>query len=120
MKELPIHFGHDGRTLRQLKRTATAAIYELIGHQGLSYVYEVLRIAIKKESECFGAVFPKRECYPSASQFGRMAWSYGTRQMEQAIAKYNRLSAPAHQSLTANDPRAFTRHHRIEPERASV
>jgi hypothetical protein len=112
MKTVPMEFRHDGRTLRQLKRTATAAIYQLIGHQGLTYGFEVLKIAIKKENQCFGAVFPEHEAYPSASQFGRMAWSFGTLQKEQAFRRFDTLVQREEQTVHVYAPSVFVGHPR--------
>jgi hypothetical protein len=112
MRKLPTQFRQQGRTLLQLRRGAKTAIYKLIGQQGLLYGYEVLRIAIKQESQCFGVLLPEREVYPSSCQFGKIAWSYGTQQMEQAYKKFDMLVRLEQQTVPVYDPRAFTDHSR--------
>src|ERR1700759_2978546 len=79
MQLLSTQFTHDGRTLKQLSRSDKAAIYELRGWQGLLYGYEVIRVRVQKEREQFGKIFAEREAYPAASQFGYIAWSYGSK-----------------------------------------
>jgi hypothetical protein len=93
MKPLLNHFTHGGRKLKQLQRSNTVAIYELIGSQGLSYGYEVIRIKIKKEQLVFGTAQPEREAYPSDSDFGRLAWSFGRNHRKQAFERYDAMVA---------------------------
>jgi hypothetical protein len=109
MKLLPVELGIEGRTLRQLERSATAAIYELIGSQGFLYGYEVVKIAIRKESEQFGTVFPEREIYPCSSQFGKMGWSYGSVNREQAFERFDRLVQSEGVTVPVYHPSALAR-----------
>jgi len=91
MKLLPIEFGQEGRTLRQIKRSGKAAIYELSGTQGLLYGYEVVVIDAEKERERFGKTFIEREIYPSSSKFGKLGWSFGREHRKQAFEKFDIL-----------------------------
>jgi hypothetical protein len=101
MQLLSKQFTHDGRTLKQLARSDKAALYELIGYQGLTYGFEVVRIRIQKQREQFGRTFGEREAYPASSQFGYIAWSYGCNYRRQAFERYGRYVQPEHQSLHA-------------------
>jgi hypothetical protein len=125
MKPLPLEFTHHGRTLKQLARSATVAIYELVGSQGLTYGSELLRIKRKPEQLLFSKVLPEREVYPSDSEFGRIAWSYNSQQRRQAFERYDVLLSETlkrpvdrrstvlvhaeHQNLHVHKPTAFQR-----------
>ena len=109
MKTLPTAFTHHGRTLKQLQRSATVAIYELIGSQGLTYGYEVIRIKIKPEQLVFEKLVPEREAYPSDSDFGRIAWSFGRNYKKEAFELYEVFARVERQSLLVRDPSAFQR-----------
>jgi hypothetical protein len=91
MKTLPLEFRHDGRTLRQIKRTSTAAIYQLFGAGEISYGYEVIKIKGQRESKKFGRAFPFRELYPASSWFGTRGWSFGRNHLRLAMEKFDRL-----------------------------
>jgi hypothetical protein len=103
MKTLPMEFRHEGRLLRQLKRSATSAIYQLFGTGEISYGYEVIRIKQQKAAEKFGRILPSREIYPASSWFGTRGWSFGRNHLRQALEKFDslvqaeveRLSPPA-------------------------
>ena len=110
MQLLSTQFTHDGRTLKQLSRSDKAAIYELRGWQGLLYGYEVIRVRVQKEREQFGKIFAEREVYPAASQFGYIAWSYGSRHKKEALDRYDRCAQREHQNLNANGPSELRRH----------
>jgi hypothetical protein len=109
MRALKSVISHDGRTLTQLERSATVAIYELIGSQGTTYGYEVIRIKVKPEQAVFGKLQPEREVYPSDSDFGRLAWSYGSQHRRQAFERYDAIVQAEHQNLHAHGPSAFQR-----------
>jgi hypothetical protein len=109
MKPISIEFTHYGRTLRQLKRTANVAIYELIGAQGLLYGYEIIRIREQKQREVFGKIREEHEVYPCDSDFGRMGWSYGRNHQKEAFERFNRIVTLEHQSAHASGPSALQR-----------
>jgi hypothetical protein len=109
MKPLSTVISHDGRTLRQLKRTAKCAIYELIGRQKLTYGYEVIRIRVKKEQEVFGRMIQQREVYPSDSAFGRLAWSFGCQHRRQAFERYEAMVRTERESFHVHAPSALQR-----------
>jgi hypothetical protein len=109
MKPVLMEFTHYGRTLRQLERTANAAIYELISAQKLLYGYEVIRIREQKQRVVFGRIREEHEVYPSDSDFGRMGWSFGRNHRKEAFARYDRIVAAEHQSLHAHGPSALER-----------
>lgn len=92
----------------------TVAIYELIGPQELTYGYEVIRIKVKKEQQVFDTEKPEREAYPSDSDFGRIAWSYGRNQRKQAFERYDVLVQSEDQNLDVQAPSAFQRTLRME------
>src|ERR1700733_9926179 len=99
MKPLSTHLSHGGRKLKQVQRSATVAIYELFSSQGLSYGFEVIRIKIKKEQLVFGTVQPEREAYPSDSDFGRLAWSFGRNHWRLAFGRYDVLVQAERENL---------------------
>jgi hypothetical protein len=109
MKQLATEFTHHGRTLRQLKRTRTAAIYELIGAQGLLYGYEVIRIREQKQREVFGKIREEHEVYPSDSEFGRMGWSYGRNYRKETFERFYRIATSEPENLQAHGPSALQR-----------
>jgi hypothetical protein len=99
MKQLLTHTSHGGRKLKQLQRSDTVAIYELIGYQGLRYGFEVIRIKAKKKEIVFGTEQPEREAYPSDSDFGRLAWSFGRSHWKEAFERYDAMVAAEQQNL---------------------
>jgi hypothetical protein len=109
MKELLTHTSHGGRKLKQLQRSDTVAIYELIGSQGLRYGFEVIRIKVRKEQIVFGTQQPVREAYPSDSDFGRLAWSYGRNHWKEAFERYDVLVQAEQENLHGQAPSAFQR-----------
>jgi hypothetical protein len=110
MKQLATEFTHYGRTLRQLKRTRTAAIYELIGAQKLLYGYEVIRIRERKQRELFGRRMEEHEVYPSDSDFGRIGWSFGRNYRKEAFERYTKLVLlEEHERPNAHGPSALER-----------
>lgn len=86
-----------GLTLRQVERTALAAIYS-VGGRGL----EVFQIKLAKGSTIPVKTGPKAgtsydipaaERYPSDEDFGKFAWYFMPDQKEQAYARYAELNA---------------------------
>lgn len=100
MKPLDTEITHDGRTLRQLKRTAKVAIYQLTGERNLIYGYEVITIRVQKERERFGRILPEREVYPPDSEFGKLGWSFGRNHKVEAFELFNRLVREERDGLT--------------------
>jgi hypothetical protein len=92
MKPIDKEFTVHGRTLNQLARSATAAIYEIRGMKNLLYGFEVIRIKVKPQTEVFGRVSVEQEVYPSSSQFGRMGWSFGSNDRKAAFARFDKLA----------------------------
>jgi hypothetical protein len=84
-------YKYQGRTLRQLKRIGMVAIYELRNQGELLYGYEVVRIKVSPAEEMFGKSYPERELYPSSSDLGTIAWSFGRTQKIEALAMFNGL-----------------------------
>jgi hypothetical protein len=109
MKPISTEFTHHGRNLRQLKRTANAAIYELLGAQRLLYGYEVIRIREQKQREVFGKIREEHEVYPCDSDFGRTGWSYGRNHQKEAFERFNRIVTAERESLHAHGPSALQR-----------
>lgn len=71
-------FSSDPLTYTQIKRNEKVAVYER-SRDGKPYDYETFLIKVKpKGFKIFNKVLEDdQECYPSCSQFGRIAWSYG-------------------------------------------
>jgi hypothetical protein len=71
-------FSADPLTYTQLKRNEKAAVY-MRSRDGKPYDYETFLIKVKpKGTRIFNKILEDdEECYPSCSQFGRIAWSYG-------------------------------------------
>ena len=109
MKLLSTEITHDGRTLRQLKRTAKTAIYELRGESGLLSGYEVIRITVRKARECFGKPVTEREIYPPDSQWGRLGWSFSSGDKRAAFERFNLLVQAEDQTLDAGAAPAVLR-----------
>ena len=91
MERLEEEITHHGRTLRQIKRTGKSAIYELRNKGNMLYGYEVIRIRISPAREIYGKFYPEREAYPGNEQWGSLAWSFGARQRQAAMACFNGL-----------------------------
>jgi hypothetical protein len=102
MNLLPATLTHDGRALRQPKRIAKTAIYQLINDKGLSFGFKVIQIRVQKEREIFGRIFKERKVYPADSQFGSIAWSFGRDHRSQAFERFEMLARYESNGLTAN------------------
>jgi hypothetical protein len=75
-EKLPEEFNKNGFSYKLEARESYKAIYsQSIG--GLTIAYEVIHVRISPERECFGKIYPPAESYPSASEFGTYAWSFG-------------------------------------------
>jgi hypothetical protein len=105
MKLLPQEFTCDGRVLRQMKRTATAAAYQLVGTGGVSYGFEVIKVKRQNECEKFGRIVAAREIYPASSWLNYRGWSYGTNHLRQALEKFDMLVQAGKEKLHAPAPR---------------
>jgi hypothetical protein len=70
-------FSADPLTYTQLKRNEKAAVY-MRSKDGKPYDYETFLIKVKpKGTRIFQKILEDdEECYPSSSQFGRIAWSF--------------------------------------------
>ncbi len=70
-------FSSNPLTYTQLKRNEKAAVY-MRSRDGKPYDYETFLIKVKPAgTRIFQKVLEdNEECYPSCSQFGRIAWSY--------------------------------------------
>ena len=70
-------FSANPLTYTQLKRNEKAAVY-MRSQNGTPYDYEVFLIKVKpKGTHIFQKVLEDdEECYPSSSQWGRIAWSF--------------------------------------------
>ena len=73
-------FSSNPLTYTQLKRNDKVALYER-SRDGKPYDYEVFLIKVKpKGTKIFKKILDDdQEHYPTASQFGRFAWSYGSK-----------------------------------------
>ena len=95
MKRLELQIEYQGRTLRQLKRIGTVAIYEVRNKAETLYGYEVAMIKVTPAGEKFGKLYPERELYPSSSKnsddWGTIAWSFGRNFKKEALAAFNGL-----------------------------
>lgn len=78
-------------TYTQLKRNEKVAVY-MRSRDGKPYDYETFLIKVKpKGTRIFQKVLEDdEECYPSCSQFGRIAWSYGNVGM--AMLRFHELT----------------------------
>jgi cellulose biosynthesis protein BcsQ len=90
MKTLPIEFEKSGWRHRQLKRCDHRALYKRMKDSSTAPHYEVFRVTVNKERVMGGTVIPESEHYPSANDFGKIAWAYPT--FELAIEKYKELT----------------------------
>src|SRR5438552_953193 len=91
-ERLPVEFTQEGRTLQQLKRNDKAAMYELRGHKGWLYGYEVVKIRVREPRVVFGRLQPRREVYPTPSDWGWAGFSYGAKHYEMAEERFRRLT----------------------------
>ena len=95
MNTLETELTVQSRTLRQLKRTGMAAIYELRNEGESLLGYEVIRIKVLPDREVFGKHYPEAEAYPSSRKssddWGTIAWSFGRNQKSVALAMFNGL-----------------------------
>jgi hypothetical protein len=95
MKTLKTEIKHEGRTLRQIKRDAMVALYEVRGAGNALYGYEVIKIKIAPAEVIMDKMYPEREVYPSSRKnsddWGSIAWSYGCNDKNRALARYNGL-----------------------------
>lgn len=98
MKELEKEFvsGEGGfsanpLTYTQLKRNEKAAVY-MRSRDGKPYDYETFLVKVKpKGTRIFQKVLEDdEECYPSSSQFGRIAWSFSSVGM--AMLRFHELT----------------------------
>jgi hypothetical protein len=64
------------RTLKQIKRQGSVALYELYGPRGQLYGFEVVVIRVRRTEELFGRWYPERETYPGNEDWGTYGWSY--------------------------------------------
>ena len=86
----------DAITLRQIKRTAIAAIYQRFATNGNSQGFEVFTIKVVEAGTPLpgGVVVPETyEQYPTANRFGKTAWHVSS--LEKAEAIYVRLNTDA-------------------------
>ena len=79
MVKLPIEINKNNLTLRQIRRNDKKAIYS-VSLPGSDKIvgYEVWKVIISKEQQCFGKTIPEREQPPSNECFGKKAWSFPT------------------------------------------
>jgi hypothetical protein len=95
MRPFKTEFGYQGRTLRQLGRTGRVAVYELLLRGKVPVGHEVIVFKIEPAEELFGKMVPEREAYPSSSKessdWGKIAWSWGTAQKRTAWAQFEEL-----------------------------
>ena len=77
-------------TYIQIARTDCVAIYAQYLY-GRVICYEVFKIKIQKERNFDGRHFPRKEKFPSDSEFGKNAWAI--RKFTQAYTKYVMLNA---------------------------
>lgn len=84
-------FSDNPLTYTQLKRNEKAAVY-MRSRDGKPYDYETFLIKVKpKGTRIFQKVLADdEECYPSCSQFGRIAWSYSNIGM--AMLRFHELT----------------------------
>lgn len=83
----------DAITLRQIKRTATAAIYQRFANNGNSQGFEVFTIKVVEAGTPLpgGVVVPETyEQYPTANRFGKTAWHVTN--LDKAESIYVRLN----------------------------
>jgi hypothetical protein len=69
----------DGRVLRQVKRTAKAALYGLY-RGAVCHSWEVFPVSVQKAGIIFGKYDPARELFPKDNDFGKYAVSCGSLQ----------------------------------------
>jgi hypothetical protein len=81
IRSLPIGFEYAGHTLRQVWRKDHVAIFERSLTPGKpAHEFELVIIRIKAESRTpTGEIVPRREAYPSASEWGSSCWSLPVR-----------------------------------------
>lgn len=75
MQLLPTTFKKQGFDYEQIERNALTAIYSQ-SLDGSVVAYEVIRVTVVKESECFGKLMPEREVLPGAELWGIRGWTY--------------------------------------------
>jgi hypothetical protein len=92
MKPLKTEFKYQGRTVRQLDRSAGAALYELRNKAEVLYGYKVIEIKIHPEQTIMGTVYPEREAYPKDEDWGVHAWSFGANNKAGALQAFNGLT----------------------------
>jgi hypothetical protein len=91
MQVLALELRVQNRTLRQVKRDGSIAIYELRNSGGLLLGYEVVVIRIRKAHEAFGKQFPDMERYPINEEWGTYGWSYQALDLAGAQKRFDSL-----------------------------
>ena len=89
MKTLPLQIVRAGLVWQQVARTADKAIYA--GSIGGKVVeWEIIKIRVREPESIRGsAELPKREVYPSSSEWGLYGWTINNE--HRALNKYNQL-----------------------------
>jgi len=84
MRPLPLTLKNHGHLMRQVKRTASVAMYTKGGG------FEVIRIRIYPGGIMFGQQVEAHEVYPGDEMFGSFGWYYiGPKARELANAKFD-------------------------------
>jgi hypothetical protein len=93
MKKRPSEIKVPFATLRQVKRSSTAAIYAVEGENGRCLGYEVIVIGFQMAgTRTFAGKEVKveeKELYPPTSSWGKRGWSCTT--LKEATEKFNEL-----------------------------
>lgn len=82
MRTLETEFTFHGHLLKQIWRRGYVAIYERSRNaKKPPHELELIIVRVKPETKMFGGVIvPEHEAYPSASEWGRIAWSFPVRE----------------------------------------
>jgi hypothetical protein len=91
METLKTELQVQNRTLKQIKRQGSVALYELYGPQGQLYGFEVVVVRIRRAEELFGRRYPERETYPGNEDWGTYGWSYLASDLPGAQKRFEHL-----------------------------
>jgi hypothetical protein len=59
-----------------VERRGDVCLVKRISVRGLHWHYEVVRLRVHPEQKAFGRIFPKRESYPKARDWGKTGFTF--------------------------------------------
>jgi hypothetical protein len=95
MQPIETELSYAGHFLRQIWRQGDVAVYERsLFKNAEPHELELITIVIQPEGKTpTGSTVPEREAYPSASQWGKLAWSFPVRMKPRVMGLAEKLIA---------------------------